>query len=139
MGGHKLIQMDYAGPEVDDEEIRKPVPAKAKESARSWIRSFSAARRLTREKACRHDENYDVENNSQGRRYALKKANTVGVQSEKRRFETSKHVSFHPEEMTAVPTERSSSRLASPIQTEAGPSRPPSPALSMTQIEEVYS
>ncbi len=38
MGGHRLIAMDYTGPEVDDDELRMSIFLKLKESTSNWRR-----------------------------------------------------------------------------------------------------
>ncbi|KLO16244.1 auxin efflux carrier [Schizopora paradoxa] len=55
MGGHRLIAMDYAGPEIDDAELRMPMFQKLKESISSWRQYVS--RILARE----HQEHVDVD------------------------------------------------------------------------------
>lgn len=45
MGGHRLIALDYDGPEVDDVEVRMSMRAKAQETYRKWTRQASNLRR----------------------------------------------------------------------------------------------
>ncbi|KAL5495893.1 ECM3_2 [Sanghuangporus weigelae] len=45
MGGTKLIEWDYVGPDMDDEEVRKSVPEKTKESFGRVSKDLSSLRR----------------------------------------------------------------------------------------------
>lgn len=45
MGGHRLIALDYDGPEVDDVEVRMSMRAKTQETFRKWTRQTSNLRR----------------------------------------------------------------------------------------------
>ncbi|KAL5534926.1 ECM3_1 [Sanghuangporus sanghuang] len=45
LGGVKLIERDYVGPDMDDEEVRKSVPEKTTESIRRISKNLSSVRR----------------------------------------------------------------------------------------------
>ncbi|KAL5518362.1 ECM3_1 [Sanghuangporus vaninii] len=76
LGGTKLIELDYVGPDMDDEEVRKSVPEKTKESLGRISKNLSSVRRRVtgRSKTKRSDgmdkdleKSDDLERNGDGK------------------------------------------------------------------------
>ena len=153
MGGHRLIELDYVGPEVDDEDVRMSMIAKTKQSIRHWTHSTSSVPRVFSPEKKRvedleaapdeksekiQDSNVDVSPTSAKEEIgeveltAPELAGTTHPDAMSShvhmRLVPHKHVSFGFAEdtATAVPTEPFSSRVCSPAHTEVGPSCNPS-------------
>lgn len=156
MGGHRLIQLDYVGPEVEDDEVRMPIVAKAKDSFRGWIRGISRIYHIVQirrgevhsdaitEKQPELDieklsSDYPARTTLQEVSNELDQLNSSAKLSGKKPElfnAASKHVSFYPDDTTVALTEVGASRLCSAVHTETFPSRVASPVPSDTRIED---
>lgn len=113
------------------------MPIKTRESVQGWMRSVSAARRITR-RLKPDNEDRDVEK-APGKEPRSDSRKVEFADEEKHgcdRTEVIEPVPLRAGEITVVPTDGLFSRLASPIQTEAGPSRIQSPSPSTTRVGE---
>ncbi|KAL5534864.1 hypothetical protein ACEPAG_1329 [Sanghuangporus baumii] len=86
LGGTKLIEWDYVGPDKDDEEVRKSVPEQTKESFRRISKDLSSLRRRVagRRKAKRSDGmDEDLEKNDDMERVEHGRCKNEGAVDEK--------------------------------------------------------
>ncbi|KAI5115335.1 hypothetical protein M0805_008880, partial [Coniferiporia weirii] len=152
MGGHRLIALDFVGPEVDDNDVRKSVPEKAKESFEGWSRSISSIRQFMspkekqafdEEEQCSQSDDNEKEPKKVGFAPESEAAETPNefsgypqLSQHHGKPSTPKHVAFQEDDTTtAVPTEAFASRVCSPAHTEIVASCITSPAASVTHID----
>ncbi|KAH8111143.1 auxin efflux carrier [Phellopilus nigrolimitatus] len=151
MGGHRLIALDFVGPEVDDSELRMSMIAKTKESFRNWTKGATLIRHvvpnpLKRSASDEKSSQRDIENEPKKTEFT---ETTIGEATDAQekcahlsqrhvRPGPSKHVSFYAhtdDAATAVPTEPFASRVCSPAHTEHVPSCITSPVASVTRFD----
>lgn len=165
MGGHRLIALDYVGPEVDDNEVRMPVAAKSRQSLVD-LKHFFAITTKRKIFTARHD--LDTKNEREGDvdleacKYDMKDSGKESIELDldpiaevveelrerpdhilsdrHHRIEqvNERHVTFQAEESTVVPSDAYASQLCSPLHTNTHPSRAasPFPSATPTQVGE---
>ncbi|TDL22375.1 hypothetical protein BD410DRAFT_748622 [Rickenella mellea] len=122
MGGHRLVALDYVGPEVEDDDIRMPVKAKALGTIHTWIgvaRSVYTVLANKPPKPLRDPEVPPITAKSMEENRGIAKEDVADVSLRHRPEIGSKHVSFYVEDSTAIQTEIISSGVGSPAPTEA--------------------
>lgn len=105
LGGHRLIAMDYAGPDIEPEEVQQAMRIKRRSWVNFWVQmirkaSLSATRMRSSDPSL-GDETRDLDNEDDEKYDDEKDA----VNPEHQRPAVELHVSFHDDATTTVPTE----------------------------------
>ncbi|EJD04592.1 uncharacterized protein FOMMEDRAFT_107402 [Fomitiporia mediterranea MF3/22] len=125
MGAHRLVAMDYVGPDVDDEDLRVSMAVKTKQSVDNTVRLLRAIP-IPRKRKAQNSQDKDIEKlAAQGNENREVTAEHMPPDLAEK---AGRHVTFSGDESTAAPTEAEASREPSP-----SASRPSSPKPTIRQ------
>ncbi|KAF7983571.1 hypothetical protein HWV62_21168 [Athelia sp. TMB] len=145
LGGHKLVAMDFAGPDIENEEVREAMKTKrGLWFSGTWAReALQSLRSRGRNPSASRSDSFNDEENGAPDASVSEKAESKGdctyhdsIPSQARPSVGHRHVSFYQDDHEAITAATETAVVSPPMSMHAGPSRLPSPTPSILADEK---